>query len=248
MHHLQSSCRSAFKLLEIDQKTKFMRPGQVILDCGAAPGSWTQIAVQKSNANGDTAGQPKGTVIGIDLLQIYPIAVSDESPPLVNRFKSSIALTLSGCSHFRQHRFPAAGSAGENPHSAGRSPSGLRAVGYGTECDRRSGSRSREYYESVLHGAAVCRSDVGAVGQHFAESLGQWGGSAAREGYAAILWIGEDYQAAGEQRRFVGEVSARSRVSRIDERRRRRTGCVEIIVNKLRRCDLQAFQIVETSS
>lgn len=68
-------CRSAFKLLEIDQKTKFLAPGQVILDCGAAPGSWTQIAVQKSNANGEISNLPKGFVVGIDLLQIYPIKV-----------------------------------------------------------------------------------------------------------------------------------------------------------------------------
>lgn len=68
-------CRSAFKLLEINQKTQFLTPGQVILDCGAAPGSWTQIAVQKSNANSAMPNQPKGFVIGIDLLQIYPIKV-----------------------------------------------------------------------------------------------------------------------------------------------------------------------------
>lgn len=74
-HSLLSRCRSAFKLLEIDQKCKFLKPGQVILDCGAAPGSWTQIAVQKSNADGKMTGQPKGYVIGIDLLQIYPIPV-----------------------------------------------------------------------------------------------------------------------------------------------------------------------------
>lgn len=57
----------------MNEKCHFLRPGQVILDCGAAPGSWTQIAAQKSNATGADPSQPQGFVIGIDLLQIYPI-------------------------------------------------------------------------------------------------------------------------------------------------------------------------------
>lgn len=68
-------CRSAFKLLEIDQKTNLLQPGQVILDAGAAPGSWTQIAVSKTNANGAQPNLPIGFVVSIDLLQIYPIKV-----------------------------------------------------------------------------------------------------------------------------------------------------------------------------
>ncbi|XP_055543494.1 rRNA methyltransferase 2, mitochondrial [Wyeomyia smithii] len=66
-------CRSAFKLLEIDQKYGIIKPGSVVIDCGAAPGSWSQIAVKQSNADGLNNGKPKGLVIGIDLLQIYPI-------------------------------------------------------------------------------------------------------------------------------------------------------------------------------
>lgn len=68
-------CRSAFKLLEIDQKSNIFRPGQTVIDCGAAPGSWTQIAVAKTNSNGALKNKPKGMVIGIDKLQIYPIDV-----------------------------------------------------------------------------------------------------------------------------------------------------------------------------
>ncbi|XP_055642425.1 rRNA methyltransferase 2, mitochondrial [Toxorhynchites rutilus septentrionalis] len=66
-------CRSAFKLLEIDQKYNLIKPGFTVIDCGAAPGSWSQIAVKQSNADGASPGKPKGMVIGIDLLQIYPI-------------------------------------------------------------------------------------------------------------------------------------------------------------------------------
>ena len=40
-------CRSAFKLLEIDAKFRLLGPGKVVIDCGAAPGSWTQVAVEK---------------------------------------------------------------------------------------------------------------------------------------------------------------------------------------------------------
>lgn len=44
-------CRSAFKLLEIDAKHKLLKPGQLVIDCGCAPGSWTQVIVQKINSN-----------------------------------------------------------------------------------------------------------------------------------------------------------------------------------------------------
>lgn len=45
-------CRSAFKLTEIDDKHKILKPGQVVIDCGAAPGSWCQVAVQRVNSAG----------------------------------------------------------------------------------------------------------------------------------------------------------------------------------------------------
>lgn len=66
-------CRSCFKLLEIDEKHKLLKPGDAVVDVGAAPGSWSQICVRAVNANGDIKGKPKGIVIGIDKLQIYPI-------------------------------------------------------------------------------------------------------------------------------------------------------------------------------
>ncbi|XP_058059768.1 rRNA methyltransferase 2, mitochondrial [Anopheles bellator] len=66
-------CRSAFKLLEIDQKYGLIKAGRTVIDCGAAPGSWTQIAVKQSNADGAISSERRGMVIGVDLLQIYPI-------------------------------------------------------------------------------------------------------------------------------------------------------------------------------
>lgn len=45
-------CRSAFKLLQMDERHRILRPGLRVLDCGAAPGAWSQVAVQRVNAAG----------------------------------------------------------------------------------------------------------------------------------------------------------------------------------------------------
>lgn len=61
--------RAAFKLIELDEKFEFLRPGIRVVDLGAAPGGWTQIAVDRTKA-----GQPGGgTVVGIDILEWGPI-------------------------------------------------------------------------------------------------------------------------------------------------------------------------------
>ncbi|MBF9195082.1 SAM-dependent methyltransferase [Microvirga terrestris] len=57
--------RAAFKLLEIDEKYRILKPGQRIVDLGAAPGGWSQIAAKVVG--------PKGKVVGIDLLPIDPM-------------------------------------------------------------------------------------------------------------------------------------------------------------------------------
>ena len=64
--------RAAFKLIEMDDKYKLLRPGLKVLDLGAAPGGWSQVAVQRVNALGEK-GRPQGQVVGIDLLDIDPI-------------------------------------------------------------------------------------------------------------------------------------------------------------------------------
>jgi 23S rRNA (uridine2552-2'-O)-methyltransferase len=66
-------CRSSFKLVEINDKHKFLKPGGVVVDVGCAPGSWSQICVKAVNSDGADKEKPKGVVIGIDKLQIYPI-------------------------------------------------------------------------------------------------------------------------------------------------------------------------------
>ena len=61
--------RAAFKLLQLDDKFHLLKPGAKVVDLGAAPGGWTQVAV-------DRIGE-KGHVVGIDLLPIDPIPGAD---------------------------------------------------------------------------------------------------------------------------------------------------------------------------
>ncbi|KAG8433001.1 hypothetical protein GDO86_017318 [Hymenochirus boettgeri] len=66
-------CRSAFKLLEIDSKHRILHPGSHVIDCGAAPGAWSQVAVEKVNSLGRNSSKPVGFVVGVDLLTISPL-------------------------------------------------------------------------------------------------------------------------------------------------------------------------------
>lgn len=68
-------CRSAFKLIEIDDRFKILHPGYTVIDCGASPGSWTQVAVKRVNSDGMKMDVCKGTVLAVDRQQIYPIEV-----------------------------------------------------------------------------------------------------------------------------------------------------------------------------
>ncbi len=60
--------RAAFKLVEIDDKYHLLKPGMTVVDLGAAPGGWSQIAAQLV---GLTAG--KGQVVALDLVEMEPI-------------------------------------------------------------------------------------------------------------------------------------------------------------------------------
>src|SRR5271163_3077573 len=55
--------RAAYKLLEIDQKYRLFKPGQRIVDLGAAPGGWSQVAAARVQAH-----EGRGRLIAIDLL------------------------------------------------------------------------------------------------------------------------------------------------------------------------------------
>jgi 23S rRNA (uridine2552-2'-O)-methyltransferase len=58
--------RAAFKLLELDEKDRLLRRGAVVVDLGAAPGGWSQVAADKVG--------PGGRVIAVDLLEMEPLA------------------------------------------------------------------------------------------------------------------------------------------------------------------------------
>lgn len=58
--------RAAYKLLELDEKESILQPGMTVVDLGAAPGGWSQVAAAKV--------RPGGRVVAIDLLPIAPIS------------------------------------------------------------------------------------------------------------------------------------------------------------------------------
>ncbi|MBS0510971.1 MAG: RlmE family RNA methyltransferase [Proteobacteria bacterium] len=61
--------RAAYKLLEIDDRDRLLRQGAVVVDLGAAPGSWCQVAVKRCG--------PSGRVFALDLLPVEPISGVD---------------------------------------------------------------------------------------------------------------------------------------------------------------------------
>lgn len=79
--------RAAFKLIEINDKHPFLKPGQVVVDLGAAPGGWTQILIDKvKSADG------RGQVVAIDILEMEAMTgaeilhldfMADDAPDLL---------------------------------------------------------------------------------------------------------------------------------------------------------------------
>jgi len=72
--------RSAYKLLELQKKFRLIRSGDIVVDLGAAPGSWSQVALQFVGAN--------GKVIGVDIKPVLNLKVNYESV-LGDIFKNS---------------------------------------------------------------------------------------------------------------------------------------------------------------
>lgn len=58
--------RAAYKLMEIDERDHLLKPGMVVVDLGATPGGWSQVAARKLGGN--------GKVIALDLLPLHPLA------------------------------------------------------------------------------------------------------------------------------------------------------------------------------
>ncbi|MEN5083999.1 RlmE family RNA methyltransferase [Bosea sp. TWI1241] len=79
--------RAAFKLVEMDDRYHFLKPGQKLVDLGCAPGGWCQVAAQRIGLD-----KGKGRIVGIDLLPVDPIPdveliqldfMADEAPALL---------------------------------------------------------------------------------------------------------------------------------------------------------------------
>ena len=79
--------RSSYKLLDIDKKSKIFKQGFTVLDLGAAPGGWTQVATEKIGKN--------GKVIAVDLLRMAPIkgAIILQGDILNSEFRDTISKT-----------------------------------------------------------------------------------------------------------------------------------------------------------
>ena len=59
--------RSAYKLVELDDRHRLLRPGDLIIDLGAWPGAWLQVAAERVT--------PRGRVVGVDLVAIAPLGM-----------------------------------------------------------------------------------------------------------------------------------------------------------------------------
>jgi len=66
--------RAAYKIMELDDKYRFLVPGARVVDLGCAPGGWLQVAVPRINALGDRGGKAVGRIIGVDLQEVEPVA------------------------------------------------------------------------------------------------------------------------------------------------------------------------------
>lgn len=62
--------RAAYKIIEIDDKYKFLKPGLTVADLGAAPGGWSQVAADRVRSIGGGPGQ----VVAIDIIDMEPLA------------------------------------------------------------------------------------------------------------------------------------------------------------------------------
>lgn len=66
--------RAAYKILELDDKYRFLVPGARVVDLGCAPGGWLQVAVPRLNTLGLRKSKAQGRLIGVDLQEVEPVA------------------------------------------------------------------------------------------------------------------------------------------------------------------------------
>ena len=65
--------RAAFKLKEIDETLGLIKPGQLVVDLGSAPGAWSQYLRRKLSPQGAAVGELNGTILALDILPMEPV-------------------------------------------------------------------------------------------------------------------------------------------------------------------------------
>jgi len=65
--------RAAYKLKEIDEALGLIKPGDLVVDLGSAPGAWSQYVRRKLSPKGAAVGELDGTIIALDLLPMEPV-------------------------------------------------------------------------------------------------------------------------------------------------------------------------------
>ena len=65
--------RAAYKLSEIDEQFKLIRPGQLVVDLGSTPGAWSQYIRRKFATSGAAVGELDGRIVSLDILPMEPI-------------------------------------------------------------------------------------------------------------------------------------------------------------------------------
>jgi len=65
--------RAAYKLKEIDEQLSLIKPGNVVVDLGCAPGAWCQYLRRRMSPTGAAVGALNGTIIGLDILHMEPV-------------------------------------------------------------------------------------------------------------------------------------------------------------------------------
>ena len=92
--------RAAFKLLQLDDQFRFLKPGARVVDLGAAPGGWTQVAVERVKA-GPKGGKGSSVVIGIDLTPVELIALLGGPADVVLSDMAALATGETQVDHLR---------------------------------------------------------------------------------------------------------------------------------------------------
>jgi 23S rRNA (uridine2552-2'-O)-methyltransferase len=90
--------RAAFKLIELDEKFHLLAPGRRVVDLGAAPGSWTQVAVERVCKGRCTGRSADGRVVAVDMRPMAPVpgAIVIEGDALAPETRATVLQALGG--------------------------------------------------------------------------------------------------------------------------------------------------------